>query len=80
MDANHLEIHSVYGAIPHSGDHVEAGEVIGLSPDGTSVVTAPESGQVHLLTVKSPGGHRLFVKISGARAEAAPAHSSARTA
>jgi hypothetical protein len=64
MNGGRLELHSIYGSIQHTGDRVEAGDVMGLSPDGASVVTAPESGQVRLLSVTSPSGRRLFVQIA----------------
>ena len=41
-----LKVHSVYGTIYHNGEFVQRGAVLGLSPDGKEVVTAPISGWV----------------------------------
>ncbi len=64
MNGDRVELHSIYGSIPHAGDLVQAGDIIGLSPDGSSVVTAPATGRVRLYTTRSPSGRRLFVGIA----------------
>jgi hypothetical protein len=71
MNTYQLELHPVYGAIPHAGEKVDAGEIIGLSPDGKAVVIAPESGEVQLFSVNEPSGRRLFVHIAAASVSAA---------
>ena len=56
------ELHPVYGAVPRDGDYVEAGEILGLSPDSRDVITAPVSGWLRLVTSHSPD-RRLTAQI-----------------
>jgi hypothetical protein len=57
------ELHPVYGAVPRDGEHVEAGEILGLSPDAKDVVTAPLSGWVRLVASPGASDRRLTIEV-----------------
>lgn len=63
MNTYDVEVHPIYGPVPSDGDTVEAGEVLGLSPDGGNVVAAPIAGTVHICRVQCGDGHRTVVRI-----------------
>ena len=57
------ELHPIYGAVPDDGDFVEAGEILGLSPDAGEVITAPVSGWVRLVSSPDSPERRLVVEV-----------------
>jgi hypothetical protein len=57
------ELHPIYGAVPGDGDFVEAGEILGLSPDAGEVITAPQSGWVRLIFSPASPPQRLVVEV-----------------
>lgn len=63
MNSLDLEVHPVYGPIPYDGDTVQCGEVLGLSPDGGSIIAAPISGTVRICRIQSGDGYRTVVRI-----------------
>ena len=63
MSVRTLEVHPVYGAIPRDGETVEPGDVLGLSPDSTEVVTAPIQGRVRLVNHAAEPSNALLVEI-----------------
>jgi hypothetical protein len=69
MSSISLELHPVYGAVPRDGEFVEAGEILGLSPDAGEVITAPHSGWVRLISSPNSSQHPLIVEICPNRRE-----------
>jgi hypothetical protein len=59
----HFELEPIYGAIPRDGEYVRVGDVLGLSVDGSTIVSAPFEGHIRIDRSSGNAPSRLFVHI-----------------
>jgi hypothetical protein len=71
------EVHAGYGAVPRDGESVSAGDILGLTADGKTVLQAPIAGRVRIERANGDGGgfivHILPTDESEKEAGASPA-------